>query len=163
MWLQQLLKKAQAMVWCWWHEWVSRRWLWKWLSACVITGGCGGPTSYGGSSINTGGSVNTAWANLLRQVLRNTASTSSTSSTSQTAPPNFASQTSSSNSVNMSYDRSNSGNQPATGGVQWQQQTQLYPKSKIRQHQILQALKEHRLNQISMLYSLQRAIITNND
>ena len=78
-------------------------------------GGYGGPTSYGGSSTNTG-SVNTPWGqsgttsseNTTSTSSENTTSTSSTSSTSQTAntglptPPNFASQTSNSTSPNVS-------------------------------------------------------------
>ena len=82
-------------------------------------GGYGGPTSYGGSSTNTG-TINTLWGQPASTSSENTTSTSSTSSTSQTAntgrptPPNFASQTSSSTSTNMSPTTSSSANQPAT-------------------------------------------------
>ena len=60
-------------------------------------GGYGRPTSYGGSSTNTG-TVNTPWGQSASTSSENTTSTSSTSSTSQTAntgrptPSNFASQ-----------------------------------------------------------------------
>ena len=70
-------------------------------------GGYGEPTSYGGSSTNTG-TVNTPWGQSASTNSENTTSTSSTSSTSQTpntgrpTPPNFASQTSNSTSPNVS-------------------------------------------------------------
>ena len=74
-------------------------------------GGYGGPTSYGGSSTNTG-NVNTPWGQTDSTSSENTTSTSSTSSTSQTpntgrpTPPNFASPTSNSTSPNVSITRS---------------------------------------------------------
>ncbi|MFR1969132.1 MAG: LPXTG cell wall anchor domain-containing protein, partial [Streptococcus salivarius] len=80
-------------------------------------GGYGGPTSYGGSSTNTG-SINTPWGQSGSTSSENTSSTSTTSSTSQTAntgrptPPDFASQTSSSSSTNPSTTASNSASQP---------------------------------------------------
>lgn len=63
----------------------------------------------------------------------------------------------------MSPTTSSSANQPATNAPAMTATNTAY-QIKIRQHQILQALKEHRLNQIPLsLTSLKRAIDTNNN